>query len=242
MSMPYNEDNFAYVLPGGQITLTVVFQTYAWSGIEQPVSGVQVTIAPVAGGSAVYGPTGDGIIAQDSATYLLNWQPAAGLAAGDYQVTWTSVSPALTITQVVTVVALPAASPSPGVYATVTQYQNERQDFATPAARVQQELKAATRVIDRALIGAVYPTDADSMPTNPAHIALFMEATCAQAAFQIANNDPAYVKGQYASVSMGGVSQTRSGRGQYVLPPLAPEAAEILQIGGAVGVAPLISW
>jgi hypothetical protein len=44
MSMPYTQDNFTYVLPGGQVTLVVQFQTYAWSGISQPSSGVQVTI------------------------------------------------------------------------------------------------------------------------------------------------------------------------------------------------------
>jgi len=242
VSMPYNQDNFAYVLPGGQITLTAVFQTYAWSGIEQPVSGVQITISPVAGGSAVLGPTSDGITGADQATYTLNWQPAPTLAAGDYLVTWTADGvPA--ITQTVTVVALPQEAPSPGVYATVAQYQNKTGDLFTPTARVQQELITASEVIDEALIGAVYPTDADSMPTNPAHIDLFMRATCAQAQFQIDNNDRSYVKSQYSSMSMGGVSQTRTARAQgFVLPPLAPRAAQILHTGGALATAPLISW
>lgn len=243
MSMPYNQDNFAYVLPAGQITLTAVFQTYAWSGTEQPVSGVQITITPVSGGSPVYGPTSGGITTVDEATYTLNWQPPASIRAGDYTVTWTSASPELTITQAVTVVALPAESPVPGVYATVAQYQAETGDLFTAAAKVQRELRTATRVIDLVLIGAVYPTDADSMPTSPAHIALFMEATCAQAEFQIANNDPALVKSQYSSTSMGGVNQTRTAAAQgQVMPPLAPKAAAILQINGALPSAPLINW
>ena len=87
MSMPYNQDNFAYVLPGGQITLRAQFQTYAWSGLEQPVSGVQVTIALSNGGPPVYGPTADGIITVDAATCTLNWQPPATTPAGDYLVT-----------------------------------------------------------------------------------------------------------------------------------------------------------
>lgn len=241
--MPWNQDNFAYVLQGGQITLTAMFQTYTGSGFEQPVSGVQVTITPSAGGSAVYGPTSAGIVTVDQATYTFQWQPPVSTPPGDYLVAWTAVSPALTIRQTVTVVALPAESPSPGVYATVQQYRDEIGDEFTPLARVQRELRTATRVIDLALIGAVYPTDADSMPTNPAHINLFMEATCAQAEFQIANNDPALVKSQHSSTSMGGVSQTRTASAQgHVLPPLAPKAAMILQTGGALGTAPLVNW
>jgi hypothetical protein len=241
--MPYNQDNFAYVLPGGQITLTAFFQTYAGSGLEQPVSGVEITITPVNGGTAVYGPTSDGITAADEATYSLQWQPPVSTAAGDYTVTWTSTSPALTIKQAVTVVALPAESPAPGVYATVAQYRLRSGDQFTAVARVQQLLIVATECIDEALIGAVYPTDADSMPTNPAHIDLFMRATVAQASFLGSLNDPDFVKSQYSSTSMGGVSLTRTGGAQsQVMPPLAPRAAQILHTGGALATAPLINW
>jgi hypothetical protein len=51
-------------------------------------------------------------------------------------------------------------------------------------------------MIDVALIGAVYPTDADGMPTNPEHTDVIMQAACAQAQFEIANDDPAHVKQQ----------------------------------------------
>jgi len=242
-SMPYDQGNFMYVLPGGQVTLRVQFQTYLGSGQPAPSSGVQVTIAPAQGGTPVYGPASDQITAADQANYTLDWRPATTTPPGDYTVTWTAASPPQQVTQVVTVVALPAEAPSPGVYATVTQYQDETGDYATPRARVKRELRSASRTIDRALIGAVYPTDADSMPTNPAHIDLFMRTTCAQASFQIANNDPDHVKQQYASQSMGGVSQSRTARAQgQVLPPLAPAAAEILQVDGALPSAPLISW
>jgi hypothetical protein len=241
--MPYNQDNFSYVLPGGQITLRVVFQTYAWSGIEQPVSGVEITIAPASGAAPVYGPASDGIVAASQASYSLDWRPAVTLPAGDYRVTWTSAAPALTITEVVTVVALPLHSPSPGVYASVAQYQQRTGDMATPVQRVWQLLTVASECIDEALIGAVYPTDADSMPTNPAHIDLFMRATVAQAEFLSALNDPAFVKSQYASSSMGGVSLTRTARAQgQIMPPLAPRAAQILHTGGALAAAPLVNW
>lgn len=244
MSMPYNQDNFSYVLPGGQITLRVQFQTYAWSGLNQPASGVQVTIAPVGSpASPVAGPTSGGITAQDTANYSFQWNPDPALAAGDYTVTWTSQSPAQTITQVVTVVALPAETPSPGVYATAAQYQQRTGDLATPTARITQLLTVASECLDEALIGAVYPTDADSMPVNPAHIDLFMRATVAQASFLNSLNDPDFVKSQYASTSMGGVSLSRTAAAQgQILPPLAPRAAQILHTGGALPTAPLINW
>jgi hypothetical protein len=243
VSMPYNQDNFSYVLPGGQITLRVVFQTYAWSGTEQPVSGVEVTIAPVTGGPPVFGPTSDGIVAASQASYSLDWRPDPSTVAGDYKVTWASESPAKTETQVVTVVALPAETPSPGVYATIAQYQLRTGDKFTPAERVRQLLIVASECIDEALIGAVYPTDADSMPTNPAHIDLFMRATIAQAEYLGALNDPAFVKSQYSSTSMGGVALTRTARAQgQIMPPLAPRAAQILHTGGALAAAHLVNW
>jgi hypothetical protein len=243
--MPGNQDNFTYVLPGGQVTLTAVFQTYAWSGIEQPVSGVEITITPVSGGSAVLGPTSAGITEVDQATYTYAWQPSLSVPAGDYQVQWTATTPSgvAPVTLVVTVVALPSESPSPGVYATVAQYQAFTGDTATPAARITALLRAASEVIDGALVGAVYPTDADSMPTVPAHIDLFQRATCAQAEFMLADGDPTGVKSQYSSVSFAGMSSTRSQAAQgRALIPLAPRAAQILHVNGALSNAPLTGW
>jgi hypothetical protein len=245
VSMPASQDNFAYVLPGGQIILTAVFQTFAWSGVEQPVSGVQITITPMSGGGAVVGPTSDGIAEVDQATYTYTWQPPVSTVPGDYRVVWTAATPSgiAPVQMVVTVVAIPSASPSPGVYASVAQYQNESGDLLTPTQRLTVLLRKASQVIDLALVGAVYPTDADDMPTNPAHIDLFMRATCAQAEWMLADNDLTGVKSQYSTISFGGMSSTRTAHAQgRALPPLAPEAAAILQIGGALGTAPLSGW
>jgi hypothetical protein len=103
MRIPYNQDIYAYVVPGGEITLTVLFQTWLGSGNNQPVSGVQLTIAPVAGGSLVVGPTSS-VTEIDPATYSYQWLPPQSTRAAAYVATWTSTSPAWTITQVVTVV------------------------------------------------------------------------------------------------------------------------------------------
>ena len=196
MSIPNNQDIYAYVVPGGQITLTVMFQTFLNSGIEQPVSGVQLPITPLGGGSPVVSnPT---LTEIDQATYQYQWLPPQTTAAGDYVATWTSTSPASTITQVVTVVPLPSQTPNPGLYASLAQYRQREYDLLTPDDLVNYHLQLASGVIDEALIGAVYPTDADGMPTNPEHIAIFMRACCAQVAFQLVNNDPQNVKTQFS--------------------------------------------
>ena len=220
MSIPNNQDIYAYVLPGGQIPLTVMFQTFLNSGIEQPVSGVQLVITPVGGGSAVV--TDPTLTEIDQATYQYVWSPPQTTAPGDYVATWTSTSPAWTITQVVTVVPLPSQSPDPGLYASLAQYRQREYDQLTPDDLVNYHLQLASEVIDEALIGAVYPTDADGMPTNPEHIAIFMRACCAQVAFQIGNNDPQNIKPQYSAVGMAGVTQSRAASAQGgVLPRLA---------------------
>lgn len=239
------QGNYAYVVPGGEVTLTAKYETYAGSGLEQPVSGAEITIAPAAGGPPVIGPTSDGLTAIDEATYQYRWLPPATTPPGDYQAAWNATGPdgTLTITLGVTVVALPGESPSPGVYCTIAQYRDETGDTTTPDFVIQRHLRRACDIIDGALISAVYPVDADSMPTVPAHIQLFMRATAAQIEYMVANNDPANVKQQYASTSMGGVSQTRTASAQGgVMPRLAPAAAVILQQDGALPGAALLGW
>ena len=240
MSIPFNQDSYSYVLPGGEITLQAMFQTYLGSGLEQPVSNVQLTITPVGGGAPVAGPLSP--LAIDSATYSYQWLPPQSTPAGDYIATWTCTG-ASTITQVVTVVPLPQESPAPGLYATVAQYQQWASDQLTPVDLISQYLVAASETMDLALIGAVYPTDADGQPTQPAHISVFQRACCAQVQWLIANGDIAGVKSQYASTAMGGITQTRTARAQgSVLPTLAPRAASILQTAGVLATAPLINW
>lgn len=136
------------------------------------------------------------------------------------------------------------AAPGPVVYATVAQYQAATGDQATPQALVQQLLTTASECVDQAMIAAVYPVDpATGMPSIPWQLDLFVRATIAQASFLGSLNDPDFVKSQYTSTSMGGVSTSRaaSAVGQ-VLPPLAPRAAQILHTGGALPSAPLLGW
>jgi hypothetical protein len=246
VTAPYNQDDSSYVLPGGQIMLTVLFETWLGSGLELGVSDVQVTIAPVTGGAAVVRPTSD-VTTIDEATYSYQWLPPQSTPAGDYLVTWQGNGPdsppPITITQVTTVVPLPAETPSPGLYATVAQYRSRENDQLTPDDLVSYHLQLASEVIDEALIGAVYPTDADGMPTVASHIAVFGRACCAQVAFQLVTGDPQNVKPQFASTSMAGVSLTRSASAQGgAMPRLAPRAGIILHAAGVLGTAPLVNW
>lgn len=245
MSIPASAYNYSSVLPGGELTLRALFETFIGSGVEQPVSDVEVTITPATGGDPVLGPTSDDVVQVDQATYEYRWLPPAETPPGDYEAVFTGQGPDGVLTRPlgVTVVAPPAESPSPGVYATIAQYRDEITDELTPDWLVTKALRRASMVIDYALIGAVYPTDDDSMPTVPAHIQLFMRATCAQAEWMLENNDLTGIKRQFSSTSMGGVSQTRtpSAQGGATI-PLAPAAAMILQTDGAFPTAPLVNW
>ena len=52
----------------------------------------------------------------------------------------------------------------------------------------------------------MYAHTPNGMPSTGIVIEAFMQATCAQCEFQIADNDPTGVKRQYSSTAMGGVS------------------------------------
>lgn len=245
MTVPYSSDLYQAVLPGGAVTFQVMFETYYGSGLPQPVTGVTVTITPNGSTTPVLGPTSAGITSGDASIYTYQWMPPVSTQPGDYSVTFTGTGQSGTVayTQAVTVASPPDPLPAPGVYATVSQYQAWSGDALTPDQLVTIALRRASEVIDRALIGAVYATDADSMPTDAGVIDVFMRATCAQTQFMLANNDFANVKSQYASTSMGGVSQTRTASAQgQAFPPLAPQAAAILQVAGVLPGAPLVNW
>jgi hypothetical protein len=245
VTVPYSSDLYQAVMPGGAVTFQVMFETYYASGLPQPVSGVTITITPNGSATPVLGPTSAGVVPADSSHYSYQWIPATTMAPGDYTVLWsaTGTPGTVTYTQAVTVAAFPAALPAPGVYASISQYRSWSGDQFSPDDLVTIALRRGTEVIDRALIGAVYATDADGMPTDAGVLNVFMRATCAQAQFILANNDFANVKSQYSSTSMGGVSQSRAASAQnQMFPPLAPQAAAILQVAGVVPSAPLINW
>jgi hypothetical protein len=242
-------DQISQVVQGGQLTVQVMFETFVGSGFEAGAGDVTVEISAAAvptGGEGTPVPvTSENVTTVDGSFYSYVFDCPADQPPGDYLVTWTGVvgGAPQTWTSTISVEAIPTGAPSPGVYATVAQYRAETEDQITPEMLVRKWLRKASKVIDHATIGAVYAHTPNGMPTDGIVIQAFMQATCAQAEFMIADNDPTGVKRQYQSTSMGGVSLTRAqGTTGLVFPPLAPEAAMILHTAGVLGVAVLIDW
>ncbi|HEX3781707.1 MAG TPA: hypothetical protein VHX38_18750 [Pseudonocardiaceae bacterium] len=239
------------VWPGGQFTFAVVFESFVDSNIGVAASDVTIGIAAsdaVDSGTGTPLPaTSTGVLAQGIGSYQYVWNVATTVAPGTYTVTWTGVRSSddttVTYVQNVTVIAAPAPEPVPGVYATALQYQTQTGDTFTPTATVAQWLRLASQDIDVALVGAVYSVDADGMPTDPGLIDTLVRATCMQAQYLVANNDPTGVKREYVSTNVGGVSVTRAASMQApALPPLAPRALSILRVDGVLPSAPLVNW
>jgi hypothetical protein len=129
------------------------------------------------------------------------------------------------------------------VYATLEDYQDQTGDTYTPAPRVAYLLRRASSSIDRAMIGAVYPVDGNSMPTDATDIDTFNRATVAQALFMRDLSDDTGAAARNDSTSLGGVSVHRAaGTAALALPPLGPEALEILHLASASPVSPMTNW
>lgn len=235
------------VVQGGQITLHCMFETFTGSGQVAAASNVTISITAAASGAegTPVPQTSAGVTNVDSVTWNYTFACDPAQATGDYLVTWSGTvnGQPQTWRSAVSVMAIPTGAPAPGVYATAEQYRSETGDEATPLSRVQVMLRKASRAIDHHTMGAVYEHTPNGMPTAAVVIQAFMQATCAQAEFMLADNDPTGVKRQYTSTSMGGVSLTRAPQTVALpFPPLAPEAAMILHTAGVLGVAPLVDW
>ena len=237
------------VLQGAQIILTNLFETFPGSGLGGAASGVTVGITaattPGGGTGTPVAPTATGVAALSVSLYQYVWSCPGGQAVGDYLVTWsgTVAGTVETYVQTVTVAAVATGAPAPGVYATVAAYRAWSGDQFTPDASIAVTLQRASEAMDHYLIGAVYRTNANGMPTDPMLIDVMSRATSAQAQFMLADNDLTGVKRQYSSTSMGGVQASRvAAMTAMTFPPLAPQAAAILHTAGILGSAALINW
>jgi len=240
------------VWPGGQILFTVQFETYVNSGQPCAASGVTIGIAastaPTGGTGTPLEATAEGIAsAGTQGLFSYTWSPAADTAPGDYLVTWSGVrasdSMAITYVQACTVAEIPAPTPTPGVYATYGDYQNETGDLSTPAQIVNPVLRKASMDVDRACIAAVYRTDADGMPQDAVVQNTLMRATCMQAEWRLAHMDPTGIKFGFSSTNVGGVSVTRAAQMTgLAFFPIGPDALTILHVNGILPSAPLVNW
>ena len=241
----------AAAVPGGRVVLSVVFESFNGSGVQVAASGVTIQVVAsgaVDGGTGTPVPaTSSGVVQQGPGTYQFTWNVDPNQTPGSYLATWTgtrsSDSTVVSFTQTVLVAALPAPVPIPGVYATVAQYQAWSGDTLTPAAIVSTKLMRASEDIDVALIGAVYATDADGMPTSAQLLGVLARATSAQCQYLLAANDDSGIKREFSSTNVGGVNLTRAPSMQApTFTPLCNRALQILHVEGVLPAAPLVNW
>ncbi|WP_406014328.1 hypothetical protein OG520_22155 [Streptomyces sp. NBC_00984] len=127
----------------------------------------------------------------------------------------------------------------PRVYATPEQLaEYTGQPAPADAARL---LTRASEDVDDALLTAVYDTDADGMPTEPAIVAALANATCAQVEYVTAQGgDDTGAAGQWDSVSIGPVSMSgRKGGPVGVAVDVGPRAQRTL---ARAGLLPGVIW
>lgn len=129
------------------------------------------------------------------------------------------------------------------LYATLEQYQAYSNDAFSTAAKVNVWLRKASRAVDRAAIGAIYPVDPQGYPLDANLIVSFQDACCEQVMFIRDSDDDTGVKARLSSVKVGSLNFTRApGTEAQALPVLAPAALEILQLAGVIQVAPMTNW
>ena len=169
----------------------------------------------------------------------ITWEAVAPVpVAGEWTATWTvSGTGAAKRSYAVQVGPTP---PSPArAYATTGELAEWLQ--AAPPAGSARLLAAATRVIDRAAVSAVYDvTGVDELPTDPAVAQAFREAVCAQVEAWQANGTGPTGPGsaQWQTMTAGRVSLGRAGGTAAVAPhgdQLAAEARAILHAAGLLG-------
>lgn len=88
-------------------------------------------------------------------------------------------------------------------------------------------LTSASMTIAKATKTSIYPTDSTGLPSEEPFITGFKRATCAQAVWWLETGDELGISGQYGSVSIGGVTLQRGGRGDNTTVTgvqLAPQA------------------
>jgi hypothetical protein len=138
---------------GATGVLDVEWRTYA-GGPLAAVTGVQITITPLAGGAAVIGPTATGVTTPATGINAYSWTVSGALAAGDYLALWTGTdgqADAVSATEIITVgsgSALAIGDP----YATLAELKDWlgiRDADTTKDVRLASRLASATDDINR---------------------------------------------------------------------------------------------
>ncbi|MEV6033570.1 hypothetical protein AB0L65_20615 [Nonomuraea sp. NPDC052116] len=116
------------------------------------------------------------------------------------------------------------------VYATADDYAAYTAKTAPDG--IEASLARASERVDELLIGAVYATNEQEMPTDPKERDAIMRATCAQAAWMIATGDPYGVASAFKDIQIGSVRLGRANGGEAGPARHAPDASRILHTAG----------
>ncbi|WP_371538387.1 hypothetical protein OG210_21890 [Streptomyces sp. NBC_00466] len=125
-------------------------------------------------------------------------------------------------------------------YATVQEFTDYLDPDAVPANAARLLSRASTK-LDQLLIGAVYKTDTDGLPTDPALAAVFREAVCIQAHYISALGDET---GANANVNQMHVGNQRVFRALSLVgggtPRISPDMLALLQTSGLLPINPIV--
>jgi hypothetical protein len=94
-------------------------------------------------------------------------------------------------------------------------------------------LERASEIIDGLLVGRVYDVDTAGLPTDSTVQTKIKRAVLLQAQYMIALGDETGVKGQFSSLSTGGVSWSRAGDSSAAV--VAPAVQDFFRVAGLPG-------
>jgi hypothetical protein len=225
------------VVQGRTVTLVARMRAYP-DGPLVDVTGLTITITPIAGGAAVVGPTSVGITHPGTGTYGYPWATADTLPKGDYLAAWagTYLGDPVAADEVVTVLARPAA----GAYASVDDLNDWLGSTPANAALL---LVRASRDVNRALLCAVYEVDDDGLPTSDAYLEALRMATLEQVAGNLGAGNTSGLGRTSGGFTLGRLSVQRATGGSDAASPvkigaLWEQAWNVLQQAGLTGDGP----
>lgn len=136
---------------GSSNALTAEWRTYA-GGPLAPVTGVQITITPLAGGAAVVGPTATGVSIPATGVNAYVWAASDALAVGDYLVSWSGTDnqgDTVTATEIVTIAAGVATGSPYASLAELKAWLGIPDATTTKDAELSRRLASASEDINR---------------------------------------------------------------------------------------------
>ncbi|MFE4919007.1 hypothetical protein [Streptomyces sp. NPDC056661] len=130
-------------------------------------------------------------------------------------------------------------------YATVQEFTDYLDPDPVPANAARLLNRASTK-LDQLLIGAVYPTDSDGLPTDPALAEVFREAVCIQAQYVSALGDETGANANVLTMSLGNqtitraLASSRNASGPTKTSRVSPDLLDLLQVKGLLPSFPIV--